>query len=157
MGYTNGRWRYSTEKEQLVLMGDNKIVTYWKDDPDNNRKVLYHHDLKPDEDFVGAYYGVFRGFRVIHDVVKGETVNIRYEDTGEPYETVRECNGCQRDVSGDMVGPDPCLGRLPGVKNACCGHGIDGSAYIAFDNNTAVYGTIDSVNTRLRDKRLDNG
>lgn len=32
--------------------------------------------------------------------------------------------------------PDPCLGRLPGVRNACCGHGGDG--YIQFDNGATI-------------------
>lgn len=28
--------------------------------------------------------------------------------------------------------PDPCIGYLPGVYNACCGHGEDDNAYITF-------------------------
>ena len=31
---------------------------------------------------------------------------------------------------------DPCLGVLPGVAFACCGHG--GNGYIAFENGTTV-------------------
>ena len=34
--------------------------------------------------------------------------------------------------------PDPCLGRLPGVSNACCGHGDGG--YIQFDNGVVLRG-----------------
>lgn len=26
--------------------------------------------------------------------------------------------------------PDPCLGQLPGVVYACCGHGLSSSAYV---------------------------
>jgi hypothetical protein len=34
-------------------------------------------------------------------------------------------------------GHDPCLGTLPGVKFACCGHGVrDG--YIVFDNDVTI-------------------
>lgn len=35
------------------------------------------------------------------------------------------CDYCGRDRDGSdrWGGPDPCLGRLPGVLSACCGHG----------------------------------
>ncbi len=35
---------------------------------------------------------------------------------------------------------DPCLGILPGVDNACCGHGIKERAYIRFKNGVCVTG-----------------
>lgn len=35
--------------------------------------------------------------------------------------TARICGHCERPC-GD--GPDPCLGHLPGVISACCGHGV---------------------------------
>lgn len=35
---------------------------------------------------------------------------------------------------------DSCIGKLPGVKNACCGHGNTGRAYIQFENGTTVRG-----------------
>ncbi len=37
--------------------------------------------------------------------------------------------------------PDPCLGWLPGVEFACCGHGARGGfpqGYIAFTNGRVV-------------------
>jgi len=33
---------------------------------------------------------------------------------------------------------DPCLGDLPGVDNACCGHGIPSQAYIKFTNGVTI-------------------
>ena len=35
------------------------------------------------------------------------------------------CPSCQQtpDGSDNWGGPDPCLGMLPGVISACCGHG----------------------------------
>lgn len=33
--------------------------------------------------------------------------------------------------------PDPCLGLLPGVWSACCGHG-EGNGYIAFTNGPTI-------------------
>jgi hypothetical protein len=36
-------------------------------------------------------------------------------------------------------GYDPCMGKLPGVKYACCGHGVN-DGWIVFDNGTVVEG-----------------
>lgn len=36
-------------------------------------------------------------------------------------------------------GHDPCLGALPGVSNACCGHGWQ-RGYIAFTNGVVIRG-----------------
>lgn len=36
--------------------------------------------------------------------------------------------------------PDPCLGVLPGVDNACCGHGIPEEAYIRFHHHVLIRG-----------------
>lgn len=33
--------------------------------------------------------------------------------------------------------PDPCLGELPGVDSACCGHG-ETEGYIKFENGRVV-------------------
>lgn len=46
------------------------------------------------------------------------------------------CPKCQ--IVAEGAGhPDPCLGSLPGVKFACCGHGKD-YGYIVFENGTVV-------------------
>ena len=45
-----------------------------------------------------------------------------YKDNGEPAEIERPCVRC-----GQMPTPegyDACLGEIPGVKAACCGHGV---------------------------------
>ena len=54
-----------------------------------------------------------------------------YEDTQTP--TV----GCERDCgycgkSNTTEGHDGCLGILPNVMNACCGHGMAAEAYIQY-------------------------
>lgn len=65
----------------------------------------------------------------------------RYEDTGEPtlgnWKT-RPCGKCGEHPTPE--GHDPCLGTLPGVMNACCGHGDREEAYITFDDGTVVRG-----------------
>ena len=62
-----------------------------------------------------------------------------YEDTKMPtVGNERVCGHCGR---GDTKeGHDGCLGTLPGVMNACCGHGTADSAYIQFDPQTVVRG-----------------
>lgn len=52
------------------------------------------------------------------------------------YGKERPCTKCGKVSSG----PDSCLGKLPGVKAACCGHGVDEDAYITFDNGLTVQG-----------------
>jgi hypothetical protein len=47
----------------------------------------------------------------------------------------RHCKLCKRTWKRDQ--PDPCLGKLPGVISACCGHGIE-NGYIVFANNVSV-------------------
>jgi len=40
--------------------------------------------------------------------------------------------------------PDPCMGMLPGVVGACCGHGFN-QGYIGFEDGTFIYGYIKVV------------
>ena len=46
------------------------------------------------------------------------------------------CGVCQWPRKG-MAGPDPCWGLLPGVKAACCGHGVR-NGYISFENGITI-------------------
>jgi len=68
--------------------------------------------------------GFLRGHAMHYD---GE--RWRYDDTGEPTEgSPRPCGYCNLPDRED--GHDACLGELPGVDNACCGHGRPGDAYV---------------------------
>lgn len=49
----------------------------------------------------------------------------RYEDTGELCDGKRACKRCGCFPTKD--GHDACLGVLPNVKSACCGHGVANS------------------------------
>lgn len=67
-----------------------------------------------------------------------------YEDTGKrsgfDYE-VRPCKKCGKVFEGSNIGDaDPCLGFLPGVDNACCGHGVRSESYIRFTNGVVIRG-----------------
>lgn len=56
----------------------------------------------------------------------------QYED-GQSIDTVRKCPKC-----GELsIENDHCLGHLPGVLNACCGHGVK-DGYIQFENGTVI-------------------
>lgn len=53
-----------------------------------------------------------------------------------------KCDNCglkvTKDLKTDRGGyADPCMGILPGVKFACCGHGTKGG-YIFFENGVTV-------------------
>lgn len=50
----------------------------------------------------------------------------------------RACKKCGS--KHEMHESDSCLGDLPGVDNACCGHGVREQAYIRFTNGTIVRG-----------------
>lgn len=67
-----------------------------------------------------------RGHEIEHD---GVWV---YCDTGEPTAGNRRdrCGFCGLPSTPD--GHDGCLGALPGVVNACCGHGVEAEAYVQF-------------------------
>lgn len=66
-----------------------------------------------------------------------------YEDTGVPItEEDRPCPHCGKFAT--FWEPDPCLGYLPGVQSACCGHGNPKKSFIKFDNGVTIRGfTID--------------
>lgn len=71
----------------------------------------------------------------------------RWESTGEPAAgwsggRERPCRFCARvaapsdEVDGSLS-PDPCLGFIPGVTSACCGHGIE-RGYLQLANGTRL-------------------
>ena len=65
----------------------------------------------------------------------------RYLDTGAPTAATwreRTCGRCGEATKAD--GHDPCIGSLPGVSNACCGHGVLEEAYVQLDSGTRLSG-----------------
>lgn len=61
----------------------------------------------------------------------------KYRDTMQPTieNPNRPCKYCGAEI--DEI--DHCIGLLPGVINACCGHGR-GEGYIHFENGTIIRG-----------------
>lgn len=63
-----------------------------------------------------------------------------YLDTGEAVRENpdRPCGHCG--LASTPEGHDGCLGTLPGVRNACCGHGVVEEAYVQLDDGTRLEG-----------------
>jgi len=68
----------------------------------------------------------------------------RYTDNGEPIPAqggeIRPCKKCGKLETLGEGEVDPCLSNLPGVDNACCGHGNPERSYIRFTNGVIVEG-----------------
>lgn len=78
----------------------------------------------------------FLGYKI--EIINGNHV---FSDTGklvsETY-TDRPCGYCG--VNKTLDGHDYCIRDLPGVMNACCGHGSINEAYIQFNNGDRISG-----------------
>lgn len=63
-----------------------------------------------------------------------------YEDTAEPVQLNpnRACGECGEPNTAE--GHDACIGALPGVMNACCGHGVTAEAYVQFEGGGLISG-----------------
>ena len=76
-----------------------------------------------------------------------------YCDTKEPtVQNYRErpCRHCGRPQTEE--GHDGCLGTLPGVMNACCGHGQENEAYMQFLDGKSINGkdALTVISNRVR-------
>ena len=60
---------------------------------------------------------------------------IEYDELTEIFE--KPCKRCKKPPTKE--GHDACLGTLPGVKYACCGHG-EQPGYIMFTNGVVIRG-----------------
>ena len=75
-----------------------------------------------------------------HDIeyVNGKCI---YSDTKEPTANNwqdRPCGRCGKHFTKE--GHDACLGTLPGVMNACCGHGDIADTYVQFLDDFSISG-----------------
>jgi hypothetical protein len=69
----------------------------------------------------------------------------RFTETGKLADDIDKfdlvcpkCGKTARDTGGD----DPCIANIPGVKAACCGHGVE-EAYLVLDDDTRIEGTVE--------------
>jgi len=82
------------------------------------------------------YTGILRG----HEIVYQDDEWI-FVDTKLPVSETwkdRPCGSCGLDNTPE--GHDGCLGTLPGVMNACCGHGEPSHAYVQFEDGSTITG-----------------
>lgn len=77
----------------------------------------------------------FRGHQVYYDF---DSRIWRFIDNGKPVGSRKllPCKKCGCLPSKD--GHDTCLGKLPGIKAACCGHGAKKS-YVIWKDGVKVY------------------
>ncbi len=69
----------------------------------------------------------WRGHEI--EVPPGAFRKFVFSDIGEPTAgSNRPCGHCHKHQT--VEGHDACLGTLPGVRNACCGHGEVADAYV---------------------------
>ena len=88
----------------------------------------------------------YRG-HLIHSVGCGKFV---YSDTLEPVRDnpLRPCGHCG--LASTPEGHDGCLGTLPGVANACCGHGKPTEAYVQFAGERLAGAEAVAIQEKLR-------
>jgi len=79
-----------------------------------------------------------RGHRI--ECINNEWI---YSDTKEAtLNKTRNCKKCGKPETKN--GHDDCLGKLPGVKNACCGHGCE-EGYVQFNNGVIIRFELKSI------------
>lgn len=94
------------------------------------------------------------GYGTYYNARTGE---VHFCDNGRPIEEEyfeRKCPVCGECRTSD--GRDPCLGSLPGVRNACCGHGVE-PGYVMFDNGTVIRGDFRSIERKTSIPSLQLG
>lgn len=76
----------------------------------------------------------------------------------QQWEAGWTCPECKMQRGEDGI--DPCLGRLPGVLFACCGHGGKtlGDGYIYFENGTTIrFRRLHEIEKPLGDRLIGGG
>ncbi|MCK5018764.1 MAG: hypothetical protein KAS32_17005 [Candidatus Peribacteraceae bacterium] len=78
----------------------------------------------------------FRGYEI--EWVDGEWYFCDTDKLVEETHADRPCGYCRKEDTKE--GHDGCLSVLPGLMNACCGHGVDSEAYVQFLDGTIIGG-----------------
>lgn len=76
-----------------------------------------------------------------HEIEQKEKDVWVYSDNGlevRKYHGDRPCGFCEKNNSKE--GHDGCIGELPGLMNACCGHGKENEAYVQFHDGRSIHG-----------------
>ena len=78
-----------------------------------------------------------------HKIIYNTDNNSWYYESGQLAIENIKCKKCGKLPTKD--GHDDCISNLPGVKNACCGHGKEG--YIQFIDGTIIRGVFEVERT----------
>lgn len=75
-----------------------------------------------------------------HEIDSSDGQHWIYSDTQQPVSDCKDrpCGHCG--LSNTAEGHDGCLGTLPGVMNACCGHGSIDNVYVQYWNGESIHG-----------------
>jgi hypothetical protein len=82
-----------------------------------------------------------------------------YEDGTKVKDDIdRACGHCGQENTSE--GHDACLGTLPNVMNACCGHGSINDAYIQYYDGSSIYGQeakerMEDAKEKIQKSRVD--
>ena len=99
----------------------------------------------------GCSYGEFG-----HKCYKDENGNWLWTEDNTPISIKKACKKCG--LFPMENGNDPCLGDLPGVVGACCGHGLESQqGYILFENGVRIHLKNAVVFTAEENKKLEEG
>jgi hypothetical protein len=94
----------------------------------------------------------WRGHEITHDGTRWI-----YADTCQPVSENKErpCGHCGRPNRAD--GHDACLGELPGVLNACCGHGVAAEAFVQYEDGRQLQGwkAVEAMKGAGNERRTD--
>ena len=91
-------------------------------------------------------YDLRMGVRMVHSKLRGNDIELVnniwvYSDAKESTESTYKntpCGQCGKSYTSE--GHDGCLGTLPGLMNACCGHGSIEETYIQFLDGVCIRG-----------------
>ena len=100
--------------------------------PTHNFRDRQNDTHQPKGGFLLTVTGYIRGHQWIQTLL-----GKRWSESGQRIRDNVPCKRCGEYPV--MDGPDPCLGMLPGVRAACCGHGAE-PGYIMFRNGLVIRG-----------------
>lgn len=118
------------------------------------RSFYRGHEIKMNDSLVMDKNITLKEYNEIHDIKlrhENKAYTWIYCDTLEEKTDERPCKKCG--LVFKFMTPDACIGELPGVVGACCGHGIDREKYIIFEGGNRIQGNgCDEFFKKLSDK-----
>lgn len=94
-----------------------------------------------------------------HDIehINGQWVFSDTKESTVETHKIRPCGNCgKHSIKEGHEEYDACIGKLPGLMNACCGHGVDSEAYVQFLDGFTVCGKDAKVIQEILKRWRDN-